>query len=125
MPGWFADELFARQDFDNDHRRTTVWADEGRLDGFFRRISISTHGFRISRDNVQQVAHSRKIIVAPEISEQPIVADTMKAAGQNVQQEATDKLVGSERHGFMPRLALGSVVFPTERDTLLVQGNQA
>jgi len=34
LPWWCADELFARQDFDDDHRCTTVRANEGRLDRF-------------------------------------------------------------------------------------------
>ena len=72
-----------------------------------------------------KLAHSRKIIAAPGIGEQPIVADAVKAAGQNVQQEAAHELVGSERHGFMTGLALGPVIFPAEGDTALVQGNQA
>jgi len=34
LPWWCADGLFARQDFDDDHRCATVRANEGRLDRF-------------------------------------------------------------------------------------------
>ena len=39
------------------------------------------------------------------------MADAVKAAGQNMQQEAAYELVGSEGHGFMTRLALVPVIF--------------
>jgi len=51
--------------------------------------------------------------------------DAVKASGQNMQQKAAHELVGSERHGFMPRNAFGAVIFPAKGDAVFIQGNQA
>ena len=63
--------------------------------------------------------------MAHGIGEQAIVTDPVKAAGQNVQQEAAHELVGNERHGFMTGLALGPLIFPAEGNTALVQGDES
>src|SRR3954466_2857834 len=61
--------------------------------------------------------------------EQAVVADAVEAVGQDVQQEAADELVRRERHGLDPRAALravpGAVVLPAERDTAIVEGDEA
>ena len=53
------------------------------------------------------------------------MAAPVKAAGQNVQQEAAYKLVGSERHGFMAGLAFSPVIFPAEGYTVLIHGDES
>ena len=56
--------------------------------------------------------------------EQPIVTDAVEAAGQDVQQEATDELVDGQGHGLVTRLAFASIVFVAERDPAFVQGDE-
>src|SRR3954471_13623376 len=77
--------LPACEGLDDEHRRTTVAADE---DGLNDGCGL-TRGLRRSRFgcNVQQLARSGQVVSARGVGEQPIVTDAVKAAGQNVQQE--------------------------------------
>ena len=54
--------------------------------------------------------------------EQAVVADAVEAAGQHVQEKATDELGGAERHrldpGFAGGLAADAIVLPFEGDAL-------
>jgi hypothetical protein len=59
----------------------------------------------------EQGARLGDILDAAAIGEQAIMADAMKAAGQDMQQETADELVRIERHGLAARLAIGSIIF--------------
>ena len=59
-------------------------------DGRLRRLRFGRGG-----NDVQQFARLGEMLAAPGIGEQPVVADAVEAAGQNVQQEAAHELVGS------------------------------
>ena len=54
--------------------------------------------------------------------------DAVEPVGQDMQQEAADELVGSERHGLDPlaplRAVPGAVVLPAERDAARVVRNE-
>ena len=71
----------AREGLDDEHRRTTVAADEDRLNdgGGLIRLRLSRFGY-----DLQQLARSRQIVSASGIGDQPIVTDAVKAGGQNV-----------------------------------------
>ena len=47
--------------------------------------------------------------------EQAVVADAMKALGQDVEQEAADELVGGQRHALLPVGTGAAVVLVAER----------
>jgi hypothetical protein len=64
-----------------------------------------------SGDDVQQLARLGEMLSAPGIGERPVVADTVKAAGQNMQQEAAHELIGTKCHRFVARVPLGSITF--------------
>src|SRR5450631_3713400 len=65
------------------------------------------------------------MLAACAIGEQSVVANAMKAAGQNVQQEAADELVGTERHSLVACLARGAVILPAKGDATLVECQQS
>jgi hypothetical protein len=48
----------------------------------------------------------------------------MKAGREHVQQEAAHELWGRERHGFVSRATLGTMVFPPERNAALVERDE-
>jgi hypothetical protein len=48
----------------------------------------------------------------------------MEALGQNVEQEAPDKLVGGERDCTVPRLPAAVVILVAEGDAALVESNE-
>ena len=90
----------------------------GRDDGNERRrLRVGRSG-----NNVQQFARPGEMLAPAGIGEQPVVADAVEAAGQNMQQEATHELVGRERHGLVARLPAGTVILPAEGDAALVEG---
>ena len=67
------------KDLNDDHRRSTVWTDEGGLDVHcdgLRRLRFGRAG-----DDVQHFARAGQILAAFGIGKQPVVADAMKAAG--------------------------------------------
>jgi len=76
------------------------------------------------RNHLQQCARPGEVLPASGIGEQPVVANAVKAAGQNVQQKATHELVGSERHRLVTRLPRGAVVLPPEGDAAFVECQQ-
>ena len=59
------------------------------------------------------------------IGQEPIVADAMKALGQDVQEEAADELVRIECHDAVAGLAVAPVIFPFEADTVAIEGDEA
>src|SRR5262244_2717509 len=52
------------------------------------------------------------------------MADAMKPVWQNVEQEAADKLVGTEGHCAVPRLPVAAVVLVAEGHAALVESNE-
>ena len=48
------------------------------------------------------------------------MADTVQAFGQDVDEEASDKLAGVERHGFVTFSPVALVVLETEGDAALI-----
>src|SRR5215468_21932 len=57
--------------------------------------------------------------------EQAVVTDTMEALRQDVHQEATDELVGIERHHRVSLATFEAVVLPLEGDALVIERDQA
>src|SRR5215469_8229874 len=52
------------------------------------------------------------------------MADAMKPLWQNVEQEAADKLVGTEGHCAVPRLPVAAVILVAEGHAALVESNE-
>src|ERR1700739_681046 len=59
------------------------------------------------------------------IGEKAVVSDAVKAVGQDMDQEAADKLVGVERHKLVAGVAFGPVILPFESHALAVEGDEA
>ena len=123
LPRWRSNRLFSRQDFDDDHGSAAVETDKSRLGnriGIIAEVPVDGHNL-----NLEYFAYLCQLFTAAVIGQQPIMPNAMKTTGRHMQQEAAYELVCIERHGFLPRLALRPVVFPAERDTPLVHGNQS
>jgi hypothetical protein len=65
----------------------------------------------------------RQLLLAVAVGQEAVVADALKAFGQNVQQEAADELGGGERHGLLPVAV--AIVFPAKADLALVDVDKA
>ena len=59
------------------------------------------------------------------VGKQSIVADAVKAIGQDMQEKTPDKLIRSQGHGLVTIMLFGTIVFPLEGNTMFITGNQA
>ena len=75
--------------------------------------------------SIQRRARLGEIVGATAVSQEPIVANAMKAFRQNVHQKAADELVRGEGHELVSLGTLDPVVFVFERDGHPVRGDQA
>ncbi len=66
----------------------------------------------------QKLATLRELLIAVPVAQQSVVADPLQAEGQNVQQEAADKLVRLESHGLLGVVV--AVVLPAESDLSII-----
>ena len=109
-----------RKSFDDKHGRGTFWTAEtsglgrGRSDGC-RCVRRGTVG--------EQALTERQESGAPAIGEEAERADADKAAGQDVEQEAAQELLRTERHdSFL--IAVG-IILPTESNLILFESHEA
>ena len=62
------------------------------------------------RRRVEQLARPRDVVGAGGAGEETVVADAVKAVGQDVDEEAADELVGGELHDLVAGAAVGPIV---------------
>src|SRR5206468_3331762 len=114
----------AIEGLDDDHAAAAARAwEQGRWRLVGTRVSVA--GLVLRRLDAEQVADAGEVLGAPAIGEQAVVADAVEAAGQDVDEEATDELVAGQRHDLHALASLGAVVLPPEDDTVVVAGDEA
>ena len=79
-----------------------------------RRIGIV--GLVLRSGRVEQLARSRGVLGARAAGEQAVVTDAVEAAGQHVDEKASDELACIERHRLEPVVPFGPIVLPPEGD---------
>ncbi len=62
--------------------------------------------------------------VATKFGEKAVVADAMKAFRQDVDEEASDELVSTERHRLPAGAAVLAIVLPAEGDVAFIGSNE-
>src|SRR5262252_5563984 len=72
----------------------------------------------------EEAAGQCNIVRPGGIGEKAVVTDAVKAVGQDMDQEAADKLVGVERHQLVASVGLGPVILPFEGHALAVEGDE-
>ncbi len=97
----------------------TAWAWRAGIDRFNR------FGIIWRWRDVEEPTRERDAGLARGRGEQAIVADAVEALGQNVEQEAADKLVCCQRHDLLPVRAVASIVLEAQGDALPVERDQA
>jgi hypothetical protein len=100
--------LPAFERLDNDHMSTTAWAWRASVDRFNR------FGIIWWWRDVEQLAGTRDAGLARGCGEEAIVPDTVEASWQDVEQEASDKLVCCQRDDLLPARAVASIVFEAQ-----------
>ena len=73
----------------------------------------------------EQLARSRDVGGTVGFGKQPVVANAVKALGQDVDQEPADELVGCERHRPVASRAIEPVILVLESDAVLVGRDEA
>ena len=73
----------------------------------------------------EQLACSRDVVGAGSVGEQAVVTDAVESAGQHMDEEPADELVGRERHDLVSIAALDPVVLPFEGDAVVVERDQS
>jgi hypothetical protein len=64
-----------------------------------------------------------QLSLAVAVAEKAVVTNALETLGQDMQQEAANKLVGIERHGLL--LLMVAIIFPSEADLAVVDIEQA
>jgi hypothetical protein len=82
----------AREHLNDDHATATAWT--GGLFGI-----AGGGGVALRFCNGEQLTGAGDVVGASAFGKQAVVADAVEAFWQHVDEEATDELVGGERHG--------------------------
>ena len=82
------------EDLDDEHATTAAGARLGERLLVVGLGVVGRSGLRFGSWRVEQLSGLRDVLFAPIVSEQPVVADAVKASGQNVDKESADELVG-------------------------------
>ena len=88
-------------------------------------MGICIVGVSLRCRSVEQLARPHEVCVTRACGEEAVVADAMEAAGQDMDEEAADELIGRERHDFLPIAAVGAVILPFEGDAGVADRDQA
>lgn len=75
--------------------------------------------------DMKQLSGLGDVLGSTAIGEQTVVADVVKPAGQQVDEEAADELVDGERHHFAVWLLLVAVILSFESSPGVVECNKA
>src|SRR6516162_11928125 len=72
----------------------------------------------------EEAAGQCNIVRPSGIGEKAVVTNAVKGVGQDMDQEAADKLVGVEGHQLVASVGLGPVILPFEAHALAVEGDE-
>lgn len=111
----FPDGRPAQDGLGDVHYAATATANEGR--------QCSHGGFINDRrrlGRIEQVAHPDQLPAALGMGLQALMADTVEATGEYVQEKVSDEFVVRKCHRLLTRSAFGAVILPAKRHTLLV-----
>ena len=87
-------------------------------------ICVVCGGFRARGWEQEQLTGPGQVILAPGVGEQAVVSDAMESLGQDMDEEAPDKLVGGQGHGFVASLSVVAIVFVFEGDAMIIMSDQ-
>ena len=119
--------LLGREGVDNDQPPAAAWT--GQCEGSGGLIGVAfvcvTSVLAAWRFGPEKIPDPGDISCAVAISEETVVADAVLAFGQDMDQEAADKLVGLQRHNCASARAIDAVVFDLEGHAVGIEPDQA
>ena len=81
-------------------------------------------GFLLEGSDIKQLAHLCQVIGPSGVGEQAVVADTVEAVRQDMDEKAADELRCRQGHVLVAGLSFCSIVLPLEGDALVITGDQ-
>jgi hypothetical protein len=78
---------------------------------------------RLGDRHAEKLAAASELLCTIAIAEEAVIADAMKALGQDMQQKAADKLIGGEGHDLLPIVV--AIVLPSEAHRAVLDVAQA
>jgi hypothetical protein len=108
----------ASKGHDHDHAAAAARAWRADFSGFIWHGGVRNRGG-------EQPAGLGEVVLAGRAGKQPVAADAMESAGEDIEQEAADELVGGKRHDLLPVWIVAASVLVAERDVGLVEVEKA
>src|SRR6185503_11737164 len=96
----------AREDLDDKHAAAAARAWMRRCLRLFAVNRVGRGALALRLRDGEQLTCSRDVLGPLAAGEQAIVADAVEAAGEHMDEEASDELAGGERHHLGPLTAL-------------------
>ena len=115
----------AFEDLDDDHASAAAWTRARQGGRLVAIIVIGIGSLALGLLATEQLAGACDVVGAGGLGEQAVVADTVEALGQNVDEEAADELVCCERHHLVTIGAFDPIVLVVEADTVFVERDQS
>ena len=118
--------MSALEGLDDDHASAAAgaWSCWGRWFGSLAVFPVISFGRGLGDGHVEEFTGAGDVADTAAVCGQPIVSDAVEAARQYVNEEASDELVGGERHGFVSLAPFGAVILPFEGDIGAIEGDQ-
>lgn len=109
----------AFEHLDDDHASAATWAWGADLDWLVGSVVDKRRG------SVQELAGAGDARLSGTAGEQAVMPDAVEPPRENVEQEASNELVGGKRHDLLPIGTVAAVVLVTEGDAGLFERDQA
>ena len=105
---------------DDGHATTAAWTRMRERERFNGIIGICITDWTLPNRRIEQLPHSREVCGTSASGEEAVVADTMEAARQDVDEETADELIDRECHDLVPFAAVSAVVLPFEGHAVII-----
>src|SRR5215475_3368766 len=117
--------LPSKEELDDAHSAAAAWAGMLWCIELFRFCGCGLNGVDREEWNCEQLADTGDVVGTGWAGQQTVVTDTVEALGQHMHQEATDELVGVERHHAVSLPTFEAIILPFEGDALVIERDQA
>src|SRR5204863_9562436 len=118
------------EDLDDDHTPAAAWTGVPLIVPVCVAVCVAAFGAVAVAARRGWVGHAKELAgqcdAAGPIAagQEAIVTDAVKPVGQHMDQDASDELVGVERHQLVASAGLGPVILPFEGHALAVEGDE-
>ena len=109
---------------DDDHAAAAVGTGLGESRRLGAIVALAIIGFGLPRRHGEQVASQGEVPGPAAVGEEAIMADAVKARGQDMEEEAADELERCQGHSLVALASFAPIVLEFEDDAPLVAADQ-